>query len=278
VPLSLAPTLLYSHDTGVSPTRTRRRFTTAFKLQMLEAAAQCTKPGELGALLRREGLYSSHLAAWRAAATNGTLVARRGSAPRAQAEAVGSQREADRAARAPAQARHGPGRALGPHRRASKKSSAAPRPRTAGERRFARDTVMAVLGEHGTRCGIGARSTALGLPPATYYRVQKTLMRAAAGDLPPVAPRASPARTLRPEERAQVLTVLHEPRFLDLAPAEVFATLLDEGTLSLLGAHDVPASSRRRAKPGNDGRSGAIRTTPHPSCWRPRRISCGVGI
>jgi transposase len=75
VPLSLAPTLLYSHDTGVSPTRTRRRFTAAFKLQMLEAADQCTKPGELGALLRREGLYSSHLSVWRAAVKSGTLIA-----------------------------------------------------------------------------------------------------------------------------------------------------------------------------------------------------------
>jgi transposase len=87
VPLSLAPTLLYSHDTGVSPTRTRRRFTAAFKLQMLEAAAKCTKPGELGALLRREGLYSSHLVAWRTAAKSGKLVAgrtpRRGPKPTA---------------------------------------------------------------------------------------------------------------------------------------------------------------------------------------------------
>jgi transposase len=87
VPLSLAPTLLYSHDTGVSPTRTRRRFTAAFKLQMLEAAAKCTKPGELGALLRREGLYSSHLVAWRTAANSGKLVAgrtpRRGPKPTA---------------------------------------------------------------------------------------------------------------------------------------------------------------------------------------------------
>ena len=73
MPLSLAPTLLQSHDTGVSPTRTRRRFTAAYKLQMLEAAAQCTKPGDLGALLRREGLYTSHLAAWRAAARRGEL-------------------------------------------------------------------------------------------------------------------------------------------------------------------------------------------------------------
>lgn len=82
--LSLVPQLLQTHDTGVSPTRTRRRFTAAFKLQMLEAAAQCTKPGELGALLRREGLYSSHLTVWRAAARRGEiagLAQRRGPKP-----------------------------------------------------------------------------------------------------------------------------------------------------------------------------------------------------
>ena len=82
--LSLVPQLLQTHDTGVSPTRTRRRFTAAFKLKILEAAAQCTKPGELGALLRREGLYSSHLTVWRAAARRGEiagLAQRRGPKP-----------------------------------------------------------------------------------------------------------------------------------------------------------------------------------------------------
>lgn len=73
VPLSLAPKLLHSHDVGVSPTRTRRRFTAAYKPKMLEAAARCTKPGALGALLRREGLYSSHLSVWPAAARRGEL-------------------------------------------------------------------------------------------------------------------------------------------------------------------------------------------------------------
>ncbi len=71
--MSLVPQLLQSYDTGVSPTRTRRRFTAAFKLKILEAAAQCTKSGDLGALLRREGLYTSHLAAWRTAARRGEL-------------------------------------------------------------------------------------------------------------------------------------------------------------------------------------------------------------
>jgi transposase len=84
VPLSLAPTLLPSYGTGVSPTRTRRRFPAAYKLKILEAAAQCTKLGDLGALLRREGLYTSHLAAWRAAARRGEvagLAQRRGPKP-----------------------------------------------------------------------------------------------------------------------------------------------------------------------------------------------------
>ena len=51
----------------------RRRFTAAYKVKVLEEAARCTAPGELGALLRREGLYSSHLAAWRAARRRGEL-------------------------------------------------------------------------------------------------------------------------------------------------------------------------------------------------------------
>lgn len=39
----------------------RRRFTSKYKLSVLEKADQCTGIGEIGALLRREGLYSSHL-------------------------------------------------------------------------------------------------------------------------------------------------------------------------------------------------------------------------
>ncbi len=75
--LSMVP--LVHQDTGVSPTRTRRQFSTAYKVQILTAAAACTKPGELGALLRREGLYSSHLSIWRAAERRGAL---RGAAKR----------------------------------------------------------------------------------------------------------------------------------------------------------------------------------------------------
>jgi len=75
----------------------------------------------------------------------------------------------------------------------------------------------------GPTLGVRALCAALGLAPATYYRRRRPV---------PVgpAPRRGVPRALRPAERAQVLDVLHAPRFIDLAPAEVYATLLDEGT------------------------------------------------
>ena len=51
----------------------RRRFPAQYKLRILREAEKCTRPGELGALLRQEGLYSSHLTAWRAARERGEL-------------------------------------------------------------------------------------------------------------------------------------------------------------------------------------------------------------
>ena len=60
-------------ETEVLAKAQRRRFTAAEKLRVLKEADRCTKPGELSALLRREGLYSSHLSAWRLARRNGEL-------------------------------------------------------------------------------------------------------------------------------------------------------------------------------------------------------------
>ena len=53
----------------------RRRFTAQYKRDILVEADACSKPGELGALLRREGLYSSHLTKWRQARHSGELAA-----------------------------------------------------------------------------------------------------------------------------------------------------------------------------------------------------------
>lgn len=51
----------------------RRRFTAEYKRRIVREADRCTKPGEIGALLRREGLYSSLLTTWRAARDRGEL-------------------------------------------------------------------------------------------------------------------------------------------------------------------------------------------------------------
>ena len=51
----------------------RRQFSAAYRLRILEEADDCRSPGETGRLLRREGLYSSHLANWRKARRDGAL-------------------------------------------------------------------------------------------------------------------------------------------------------------------------------------------------------------
>ena len=80
---------------------------------------------------------------------------------------------------------------------------------------------MATVTQIGPRLGIAPTCAALGLPRATYYRRCRP-------------PRAAPLRRPSPRalggaERAAVLEQLHTPRFVDLAPGEIYATLLDEG-------------------------------------------------
>jgi transposase len=61
----------------VSAKVTRRQFTAEYRRRLLAEADACKKPGALGALLRREGLYSSHLSNWRRQRAHGELVAGR---------------------------------------------------------------------------------------------------------------------------------------------------------------------------------------------------------
>jgi transposase len=60
-------------DPEVPEKTPRRRFTAKYKLDVLKKADACTAPGELGALLRREGLYSSNLTTWRRQRDQGVL-------------------------------------------------------------------------------------------------------------------------------------------------------------------------------------------------------------
>ena len=60
-------------DPEVAPKADRRQFAASDKLRILEEADRCTEPGQLGALLRREGIYSSHLSKWRSLRNSGQL-------------------------------------------------------------------------------------------------------------------------------------------------------------------------------------------------------------
>jgi transposase len=57
----------------VLETPKRRRFTAEYKLRIVEEADRCTEPGQVGSLLRREGLYSSQLSGWRKQVQSGSL-------------------------------------------------------------------------------------------------------------------------------------------------------------------------------------------------------------
>lgn len=71
-PSSLPP------DPEVTARRARRRFTTKYKLEIIRKADACTQPGQLGELLRKEGLYSSHLVNWRRGREEGLTPKKRG--------------------------------------------------------------------------------------------------------------------------------------------------------------------------------------------------------
>lgn len=71
MPVALAP------DPEVPVAAVRRRFTAEYKLRILKQADACSGSGDLGKLLRREGLYSSNLATWRRQREEGVLSALR---------------------------------------------------------------------------------------------------------------------------------------------------------------------------------------------------------
>jgi putative transposase len=81
---------------------------------------------------------------------------------------------------------------------------------------------MAIVTEQRATLGVAPACQALAVPRATYYRWQHP--KASVPGTPRRVPRALP-----PEERRQVLTLLNDDRFAELPPAEVYATLLDEG-------------------------------------------------
>jgi transposase InsO family protein len=84
-------------------------------------------------------------------------------------------------------------------------------------------------------------------------------------------PRRAPANRLSPDERARILTVLNSDRFVDTAPIEVFATLLDEGV------YLASVATLYRVLRENGQVVERRRLARHPARARPELIATGPG-
>ena len=226
---------------------TRRRFTVEYKRKILREADGCKTPGAVGALLRREGLYSSHLTTWRAARERGELAGapkKRGPARRVVDPRDKKIAEQAREISAVAEARRA-GRGAG---RTPKKSGG-----VAGNAAGRRDLVMATVTEIGPRLGIAPTCAALGLPRATYYR--------GVGRREPSPPRRRSPRALGEAERAAVLEQLARAALRGPGARRGLRHAARRGPLSLLGAHDVshPGRARRGARAARSAPASRLR-------------------
>lgn len=113
--------------------------------------------------------------------------------------------------------------------------------------------------------GWQAACQALGVPRATLYR------RRQVPALPVRRPRPAPKRALSREERQQALNLLHSPRFTDSSPAQIYATLLDEGLYlcsirtfyRLLHLHDEVRERRNQLRHPSYQRPELLATAPN---------------
>jgi putative transposase len=111
--------------------------------------------------------------------------------------------------------------------------------------------------------GIVLACAMLAVARASYYRAMSPRIA--------TSPRPSPPRALSGIERAQVLAVLHEPRFVDLAPAEIYATMLDEGRYlcsertmyRILSANGEVRERRDQLRHANHPRPELLATRPN---------------
>ena len=200
------------------PSATRRRFTAEYKVRIVAEAGKCTERGAIGRLLEREGLSASRLSAWRKQARKGALRAlgrKRGPKPR-PAEEKRWREEVRRLQRENAGLRR---RLLAADAVAERQVK---RCGSAEDKAPAWEEVAKIVNDLAGEVGIAPACEALGVCRSTYYR-----RRARRSGSP--RPRPAPPRKLSAAERKDVFDVLCSERFVDRSPAEVFATLLDEG-------------------------------------------------
>ncbi|NJL72749.1 MAG: IS3 family transposase [Candidatus Competibacteraceae bacterium] len=201
----------------------RRRFTAAYKSDIVRQALACRESGEIGALLRREGLYSSHLSKWRAQYERGASQALADDTRGRKSTRNPLDEEVQRLRKQNLRLEHRLKQAEAIIEIQKKGLGNLGHP-PGLDRRSRRDALMATVQDKGAEVAVAPLCAALDVPRASLYR---TMARAAH----PPAPREKPVvpRALDAHERGKVLDTLHEPRFVDLAPQQVYATLLDEG-------------------------------------------------
>ena len=214
-----------------APKPSRRAFSPAYKLAMV-AAYESAANGEKGALLRREGLYSSHIIEWTRARDAGLLGKPDGSETGSRAPSAGRQKKSSEQLE------------LEKLRRQNEKLQA-----DLKKTRMALDTMgkahalLEELSERGrsesaeevltatfeqlrtTEISVQRACTLTGISRATYYRKAKP----AGPRHGPWLPRTPPPQTLSLAEREQVLAVLNAPAYTDLAIPQVWARELDQG-------------------------------------------------
>ena len=183
-------------DPQVQEKPTRRRFTASYKLQLLQQADACNKLGDIGRLLRREGLYSSHLTSWRRQRERGSLDGltpkKRGRTRwRAYPPAFGTKTTTERERTVNKTAPAGRADYRGP----KKSLTAAGNPAAAAQQK--RGRLMEAVEQLAPEVGTKGACEALGVSPATLYRQRAT--QAA----PPLEGKRypSPPRSLSLEER-----------------------------------------------------------------------------
>ena len=127
------------------------------------------------------------------------------------------------------------------------------------------DEAIAVMAP---RIGTRAACAAAGVPQATWYRRHRISPPPPKAAPVPHAERVQP-RALAPAERTAILDVLHSDRFADLAPAEVWAILLDEG--AYLGSVSTCYRVLREAGESRERRAQAT----HPAAVKPELLAAG---
>ncbi|MCL2823919.1 MAG: IS3 family transposase [Polyangiaceae bacterium] len=238
----------------------RRKFSADQKQMILEAVDACSEPGQISAILRRERIYTSHIAGWRRQRDIGAISAlgpkehERKPRPDPSIAARVKQLEHEKLSLderlSKAEFLIDLQKEVFARSRASNSQS--------GQRiRKSIDAIAAL----GAAVGLGRACAALGVPRASYYRSLQ----------PPRAPckRRSPPRTLSDAERQAVIDILHSDRFADKPLREICATLLDEGTFlcslstmyRLLRAPDDSRERRNRPR--------------HPACRKPELVATG---